>query len=174
MYHKNITISYILFRKYKGESIMKLNENVIIVADLGQLKAYRVSQVTRTQTGEALEAGAKASASLSLITDIDYIDAHKKQSDLVSDKNGSFRSSSGEPHEKHIENNKRILKNISDDIAKIIQDEAPKEWCLSFPKGTHKQLNELLNMQIKSTLKTSLSSDLTKVPKEKLLSHFSS
>ncbi len=151
---------------------MKLNDNVIIVADLGQLKAYRVSEVARKDTAEAGEPRPKATASLSLITDIDYIAAHQKEQDMLSDKGGNFDGSSGEQHDRSRENDKRLLKSICDDIESIINRESPKGWCLAFPKGTHKQLSELLPNSVKTTLKTALSSNLTKVPKDKILSHF--
>ena len=151
---------------------MNNNQNLIIVADLGQLKAYTVSVVRRKDTAETGEPVRKASESLTLVTDIDYINAHLKAGEQVSDKDGNFVGSNGEPHDRLKENDKRILKNICNDIEKIVTSESHQAWCLAFPKAKNRQLNEMLSQQVKKTLRKSISSDLTKIAKDKLLSHF--
>ncbi|WP_373031934.1 host attachment protein, partial [Sulfurovum sp.] len=65
-----------------------------------------------------------------------------------------------------------ILKQISADIASLIKQESPSQWHLAFPKATSKKLNEKLDPQVKQTLKKCVAADLTKINKNKLLSHF--
>lgn len=162
---------------------MNFDKSIIVVGDLGQLKAYRVSKVTGHDRQESMQVShaqhrgtEKTSNVLEMITDIDYIEPHKRNRDLVSDQMGQFGgrlgTSTGEPHNTGIEHEKRMLKSISDDIREIIEKESPETWYLAFPKETCKQLGDMLGPQISKTLKKSLPSNLTKVAKNKLLSHF--
>lgn len=158
---------------------MLQNGNIIIVADLGQLKAYRVTAVTGIDRQETMQVShanrkgtEKRTLNLELLSDIDYIAAHTRASEELSDKSGQFGASSGEPHNLKLEQARRGLKQIAEDIGTLLAKESPKAWHLAFPKETNRQLRELLENGVKASLGTNVASDLTKVRKEKLLSHF--
>jgi len=147
---------------------MKLNGNILIIGDLGELKAYRVGTAIRGINGK----DHKETTSLELITDLDYIQSHKKDDELVSDANGRFGNNVGEPHGSQQEQDKRTMKAISENIKSIIEKESPSSWHLAFPKETHNKLSEMLHDNIKKSLGKVIPLDLTKVSKDKLLSHF--
>ncbi|MCE9685890.1 host attachment protein [Shewanella sp. AS16] len=158
---------------------MNFNNSVLVLADLGQLKAYRVAHVQGIDRHEGAQVGhtqnrgtEKNTMVLDLITDIDYIDGHKKVSERVSDQAGRFRASNGEAHNLKSEQEKQMLKVISEDIRSIIEAESPSSWYLAFPKQAHKELQEMLNTSITHNLQKVVPSDLTKTAKDKLLAHF--
>lgn len=158
---------------------MNFDNTIIIVADLGQLKAYRVvtkigidRQGSMQVSNPSVSGSEKKSINLELILDIDYISAHKHISDEMSDKTGRLDISTGEQHNMLLEKDRRGLKQINNDIKTIVDKEAPSSWCLAFPKETNKQLTEMLDANIKKKLVKNLTSDLTKINKGKLLSYF--
>jgi len=146
---------------------MKLTKTLIIVADLGELKAYDLKEHKGI-----VEHDSKVSYSLELLTDMDYIDAHKKLHEVVSDEAGRFGHLRGEEHDVELEREKRTLKNVAHDIDRIVEEENPEELFLAFPKALNTQLVEKLNEQTKSVLSKNLALDLVKTDREKILSHF--
>jgi len=158
---------------------MNFNQSIIIVADLGQLKAYRVVTTTGIDPQESMQVShvnrsgnEKKSTNLELIFDADYLEAHTRVSEDMSDKTGRFKASTGEPHNMLLEKERRGLKQIADDINTLIAKEAPSKWCLAFPKETNPQLKKLLDVQLAQKLVKNIPSNLTKINKSKLLSHF--
>jgi hypothetical protein len=162
---------------------MKFNGTILIIGDLGQLKAYRVAGLSGMDRQDSAQVShmqhrgtEKESTVLELITDVDYVESHKKTDDLVSDQAGRFGgrlgTSMGEAHDTVLERDRRTLKAISEEIKTIIDKESPRLWHLAFPKDTHNKLVEMLSADIKKTLKKTVPSDLTKIAKNKLLSHF--
>jgi hypothetical protein len=158
---------------------MNFNDSILVLADLGQLKAYRVAEVLGTDRHEVSQVGhkqrrgtQKTSVALDLITDIDYLMSHRKTRELVSDQAGRFGTSTGEPHNVRTEHNKQTMKAISEDICSLIEKESPASWYLAFPKETHKALAGMLNERVKKNLNKVVPCDLTKTAKNKLLEHF--
>ncbi len=158
---------------------MNYNGHIIVVGDLGQLKAYRVSNITSVDRQETMQVShaqkrgtEKESTNLELIFDTDYLAAHSRISEQMSDKAGNQKNASGEPHNAALQQESSILKQISTDIASLIKQESPSMWHLSFPKATSKKLNEKLDPQVKQSLKKCVAADLTKIDRNKLLSHF--
>lgn len=173
---------------------MKFNGSILVLGDLGQLKAYRVEEVVGMDSQDKMQVShvhnrgtQKRSTVLDLITDINYIEPRKKTEDLLSDQAGRFRSSIGEahigtqagapsaigePHNRELERDRQTLKLISEDIKSLIEKESPASWYLAFPKKSHNELHAMLSEEIKKNLQKVVPSDLTKTAKEKLLSHF--
>lgn len=158
---------------------MKFYGHIIIVGDMGELKAYRVTSVTGIDSHESMQVShtqhrgtPKEAMVLETVSYIDYLAAHGKMSEHVSDKTGRFGNATGEPHNTGLEKENSILKQISDDIASIINKENPAQWNLAFPKANNHKLYDKLDPKIKKTLNKNLASDLTKIDKSNLLSHF--
>lgn len=158
---------------------MNYDGHIVVVGDLGQLKAYRVSKITGVDRLESMQVShaqnrgtVKESTVLEPLLDIDYLEAHGRISEQMSDKTGRKGNSTGEPHNSELAKEGSILKQISDDIAAIIEKESPSMWHLAFPKALNNKLNEKLNPQVKKSLKKNVAADLTKINKNKLLSHF--
>ena len=155
------------------------NGTIIVVADLGELKAYRVVVTKGVDPHETMQVShvnpmntAKQKAHLEQIGDRDYIGAHHRVHEEMSDKPGRFDVSTGEPHNMLAEKDRRALEALAGDINALIAQEQPAAWCLAFPKETNGQLKAMLDAAALGCLTENLAKDLTKTPKEALLSHF--
>ncbi len=168
---------------------MKFKGSIIVVADLGELKAYRVDEFIGTDRHESAEVShiqhhgtEKEATVLELVAHINYLESHGKSAEHVSDQAGRFGENmgasmgeaheTGEAHNTALERDRRILKAISEDIKTIIEKESPRSWYLAFPKDKHNKLGEMLSADIRKTLRKSVPSDLTKMKTSELLSHF--
>ncbi len=162
---------------------MKFNKSIIVIGDLGHLKVYRVVDVVEESGHETSEVShmkhhgiQKESITLESITDIDYIEPRKKENELKSDQMGRFAAgsgaSTGEKHNMKLEQDKQTLKAISEDIKTIIERESPPSWYLAFSKDTCNELESILDSGIKKTLEKVVPQNLTKIAKDKVLSHF--
>ena len=148
---------------------MKLEDTLIVVADLGELKVYKpVKHEAIVNGGHDL----KISWSLELLTDLDYIATHKKISDIVSDKAGNFKGVNVEDNKVEDEIEKRTLKDVAADIESVVEHEKPKKLFLAFPKEMHPSLMEELSAETKAIIAKNLQADLVKEDKNKLLAHF--
>ena len=159
---------------------MHKNGTIIIVADLGELKAYRVTVTQGVDPHESMQVShvnpmntEKTAAHLELITDRDYVSAHHRIVEEMSDKPGRVGGAkTGEPHNTLLEKDRRSVEAVATDINALIAGEAPEAWYLAFPKETNNQLTELLDAGTVKSLAKNVPQDLTKTPKEALLSHF--
>jgi len=160
-----------------------LLESLIIVGDLGELKAYKVKEETvinpkdNAQTSHKHNKGTLIDALRpELVTAVDFVEAHKKISDEVTDKEGNYKggfgSASGEPHNLKLEIEHRLLKEIADTIMKIVREQNPKKWHLAFPAEHHKALLDRIDPDVREKLGIDLSEDLAKEKPEKLLERF--
>ena len=143
----------------------------VVTVNRGELKVY----VANPRTLEA-EAGLKEDeVKLDLELDKDYIQAHKKLQDLVSDEAGRFKgdtqkngASIGEEHNLELEVQKRIYKDIANDLEEILK-EAPKRVFLTI---NEEFANEVLN-EVDKTLQEKIAKvikkDYVKLDKEELL-----
>lgn len=147
----------------------------IITVSMGELKVYQANP----RTLEA-EAGIKEyEVKLDLIQAEDYIAAHKRLGDIVSDDAGQFRNSDraggnftpksvGEDHNLEEEIAGRILREIAEDIDTIAsKSDAP--LFLTVPEPIEKELLDLLKEITKERLVKTLPKDYIKLDKETLL-----
>lgn len=158
---------------------MNPSTHLIIVADLGQLKAYRVDTVTGTDPHETMQVShanrtgtEKTATNLELFRDIDYVGAHTRTSESMSDKSGRFGSDSGEAHNSSLEKERQGLRQIASDIGSIVTEAGAQTWHLAFPKAHNNTLVEMLTPDIRNKMVQCLAADLTKVDKSELIGHF--
>jgi len=143
-------------------------DNVIVVADLGHFKAYGL-------TKEPME-----SPKLELLKSYDAIAANGKLSEKLSDGAGSFgekvgkggAKGYGEAHNLGLEIQKRLIKQIAENIGDIIKKGKCKRWHLAAAGTINKQIIANLEPDVKTKLDKNVLSDLTKVKKSKLLEYF--
>jgi len=146
--------------------------SLIIVADRGSLKAYRVDE-TPTR-----------GPSLRLIQAFDLTDAHGKLIDKVTDLAGRFPVSggAGERHANSIaertqletETDRRIHKQLADQIVKIIDRSGKEGWSFAAPAEIHGAIVDLLPRAARDRIVEHVKSDLVKIEPAKLPSHFRS
>jgi hypothetical protein len=146
--------------------------SLIIVADRGSLKAYRVDE-TPTR-----------GPSLHLIQAFDLTDAHGRLVDKVTDLAGRFPVSGGagghhassiaERTNLETENDRRIYKQLADQIVKIIDGSGKDGWSFAAPAEIHGAIVGLLPPAARNRIVEHVKSDLVKVEPAKLPAHFRS
>jgi hypothetical protein len=146
--------------------------SLVIVADRGSLKAYQVND-TPTR-----------GPSLKLIQAFDMADAHGKFSDKVTDFAGRFpvtenagrhrgAASIGE-RKLETEIDRRIYKQLADQIAKIVRQDGIEGWSFAAAPEIHGAIVDLLPVAVRDRIVEHVKSDLVKVEPAKLTSHFRS
>ncbi len=140
---------------------MEHNGKLIIVADMGELKSYKVRMITETNRYH-----------LELQSDLDYIAGRQSMSETLSDDRGRFGHKSGDDHGSEHEIEQRLLHKIADDISKVLASSQPASAYLAFPLKHHKELTSALSDRAQKALAKNIDADLVKCPVEELLSHF--
>jgi Protein required for attachment to host cells len=145
--------------------------SLVIVADRGSLKAYRV--------GETPTRG----PSLQLVQAFNITDAHGRLVDKVTDQAGRFpgRDGAGLQHggsiaETKLENetDRRIYRQLADQIAKVVKIDGIEGWSFAAPAEFHSTIVDLLPNDVRDRIVEHVKSDLVKVEPARLLSHFRS
>ncbi|HEY4281517.1 MAG TPA: host attachment protein [Chthoniobacterales bacterium] len=145
--------------------------SLVIVADRGSLKAYRV--------GETPTRG----PSLQLIQAFNITDAHGKLLDKVTDQAGRFsvRDAAGLQQgasiaETKLENetDRRIYKQLADQISKVVKTDGVEGWSFAAPAEFHSAIVDLLPNDVRNRIVEHVKSDLVKTEPAKLGAHFRS
>ncbi|ADV45309.1 host attachment protein [Nitratifractor salsuginis] len=162
----------------------ELLESLIVVGDLGEVKVYRVYEETVIDPKDDAHTSHKHNKGTliealrtELVRAADFVDAHRKISEEVTDKEGRYKAPhgsgvSGEPHNLQLEIEHRVLKEIADFIMKTIRELEPKRWHLAFPAEHNKELLDRIDPDVKTKLDVNIPEDLTKLKPEKLLERF--
>jgi len=146
--------------------------SLVIAADRGSLKAYQVNE-TPTR-----------GPSLKLIQAFDVTAAHGKLIDKVSDLAGRFpvtesagahRGAASIAESKlETETDRRINKELADQIVKIVNDSGKKGWAFAASSEIHSAIVDLLPGRVRKRIVEHVKSDLVKVEPAKLSHHFRS
>ncbi|MDA8431743.1 MAG: host attachment protein [Nitrospiraceae bacterium] len=143
-------------------------DRIIIAVDLGRFRAYRVTQ-------EILE-----SPHLKMIESYDSIEGRTKLIDKVTDTAGRFsRKASGtkvagypEQHNLALEEDKKIIKKIADDIEVLLSKNNSTEWYFAAPTEINGRIIERLSSEAKARLAKNVPANITKAKKADILSYF--
>jgi hypothetical protein len=147
-----------------------MDKIVIIVADLGRFKAYRV-------TRDSL----KISPRVTMIDSYDSIEGHGKLGDKLSDAAGRFSrgggkdevaQGSGERHNIGLETEKKIIKMIAKDIGAVVDSEKCEKWYLAAGEKINSQIVANLKPEVKAKLDKNIIANLSKINQFEILSHF--
>jgi Protein required for attachment to host cells len=147
--------------------------SLIIVTDRGSLKAYRVNE-TPTR-----------GPSLQLVQAFDITDAHGRLVDRVSDLAGRFPVTNGagahrgagsiaERTQLATETDRRIQRELADQITKIVSPNGKEGWSFAAPAEIHGAIVDLLPTAVRDRIVEHVKSDLVKVEPAKLISRFRS
>ena len=147
--------------------------SLVIAADRGSLKAYQVNE-TPTR-----------GPSLKLIQAFDITDAHGKLIDKVTDLAGRFpvtesagahrgAASIAERTQLETETDRRINKELADQIAKIVNESGKEGWAFAASAEIHSAIVDLLPDRVRNRIVEHVKSDLVKVEPAKLPNHFRS
>jgi hypothetical protein len=157
--------------------------SLIIVGDLGELKAYGVDEEIVINPKDNAQVSHKHNRGTlidalrpRLVTAVDFVEAHRKISEEVTDKEGNYKghfgSASGEPHNLKLEIEQRLIREIAETIMRIVRKEDPKVWHLAFPAEHKKELLDRIDPDVSTKLGTFIGEDLVKLKPEKLLERF--
>jgi hypothetical protein len=146
--------------------------SLIIVTDRGSLKAYRVNE-TPTR-----------GPSLQLVQAFNITDAHGRLVDKLSDLAGRFPVSDGaggrhansiaERTQLATETDRRIHKELADQIVKIVSLNGKEGWSFAAPAEIHAAIVDLLPSAVRDRIVEHVKSDLVKTEPAKLPAHFRS
>ena len=147
--------------------------SLVIVTDRGSLKAYTVSE-TPTR-----------GPSLQLVQAFNITDAHGRLVDKVSDLAGRFPVTEGagahrgpasiaERTQLATEMDRRIQKELADQIAKIVSKNGNEGWSFAAPAEIHAAIVDLLPSAVRERIVEHVKSDLVKIEAARLPDHFRS
>jgi hypothetical protein len=157
--------------------------SLIVVGDLGELKVYRVEEETVISPKDSAQVSHKRNRGTliealrpELVTAVDFVEAHRKISEEVTDKEGNYKgpfgSASGEPHNLKEEIEQRLIREIAETVMRIVRQEDPKVWHLAFPAEHKKALLDRIDPDVSTRMGTMVAEDLVKLKPEKLLERF--
>jgi hypothetical protein len=148
------------------------SSSLIIVADRGSLKAYKVNE-TPTR-----------GPSLQLVQAFNITDAHGKMSDKLTDMAGRFPVSDGgtgrhmnsiaERTQLETETDRRIYRQLVDEIVKVVKGDGAAGWSFAAPTAIHGAIVDLLPAGVRDRIVEHVKSDLVKIEPAKLHTHFRS
>jgi hypothetical protein len=152
--------------------------SLIITADRGSLKAYRVNET------------ANRGPSLQLVQALDFTDAHGRYQDKYTDQAGRFPTGEGasgvaagmgrhqnaasERQSLETENDRRILKQLAESVADVVKTEATEGWSFAAPSSIHSGIVDLLPQEVRNRIVEHVKSDLVKIEVANLPQHFRS
>jgi hypothetical protein len=145
---------------------------LIIVADLGLLRAYRKTQ-SATDRQPHLE----------LIDELKLEGAHQKLSDKVSDQAGRFPRgggaanisgdlSAGESLNTEAEQSRRLISQLAERINGLLAEDDVTHCSIAISGAIHKQLLEAIDPKARAKIGKVLASNLTKTDPQALAGHF--
>ncbi len=146
--------------------------SLIIVTDRGSLKAYKVSET------------ATRGPSLQLVNAFDTTEAHGRLQDKLTDQAGRFAAGTGgngihsgtaERTGLDTETDRRICKQLADNIAEVWKRETPGAgWSFAAPASIHSAVVDLLPSEVRGSIVEHVKSDLVRIEPVNLATHFRS
>jgi hypothetical protein len=145
-------------------------DKLILLADLGRLKAFRLSRDEMTTTPR-----------LDLIQDIQLVDAHGRLRDKVTDMAGRFPSgdstngagmSIGENHNLMLDMERRLVKQIGAGINEVVERAGGGPWYFAAPSTINQRVLDELKPAVRASMAKNVSADLVNVETSELIERF--
>ena len=121
---------------------------------------------------------------LQLVQAFDTTDAHGRYEDKLSDQAGGFpdgnagsgrhQNSIAERQGIETENDRRIFRQLADNIAEVVKREGTAGWSFAAPASIHSAVVDLLPAEVRDCLVEHVKSDLVKIELAHLTEHFRS
>ena len=149
-----------------------MKSSFIIVADRGNLKAFRVEKVPNGRPPR-----------LHLVQAFTVTAAHMKISDINTDLAGSFPVASGGTSqgrhqnsiaEQHldIEIDRRIVRQLAEHIDSVLKHEQPEAWSFAAPATINRAILAEIDQGFAKSLADNVQADLVKIAPDGILDHF--
>jgi hypothetical protein len=150
--------------------------SLIVTADRGSLKAYRVTETPNR------------GPSLQLVQAVDFTDAHGRYQDKLTDQAGRFPAGDGggqagsgrhmnaigERQALETENDRRIFRQLAESIADVVTTESVEGWSFAAPSPIYNSIVDLLPAAVRERIVEHVKSDLVKIEVANLPQHFRS
>jgi hypothetical protein len=144
--------------------------SLVVVADRGSLKAYRVDETPNR------------GPSLHLVQAFNITEAHGRLTDKLTDVAGRYAADGAGAHpgasiaETKLENetDRRIYKELADQISKIVKSDGFTGWSFAAPAEFHRAIVDLLPGDVRDRIVEHVKSDLVKIEPARLHTHFRS
>jgi protein required for attachment to host cells len=148
-----------------------MKNTLVVVADLGCLKAFK------------LENGTAQTPRLELIEQFDNPEAHNRLVERVTDQSGRFHRgaakptngnvmSDGERHNIELEQRKRFVRELARRLNSIARGKEIECCFLAASREINHQLVDELEPQVRAKIEKNLSADLTKLERAEILGRF--
>jgi hypothetical protein len=145
-----------------------MKNKLVIVADLGLLKAYRID--ITPQGTPRLEA----------LHELVLEEAHSRFSDRVTDLGGRHgapaqRSGCGpmsDDHNSKLEFKRRLIRRLADRIEQLVKEHATHGCWFAAPKEINQQMLSELSPLVRKRVQRNLACNLTKANPGEIVSHF--
>lgn len=149
------------------------SSSLVVLADRGGLKAYKVND-TPTR-----------GPSLQLVQAFNTTDAHGKLVDKVTDMAGRFAQAEGagmqrgqasiaERTQLDAEFDRRIYKQLADEIARLVKSDGVEGWSFAAPAEMHAHIVDLLPNESRDRIVEHVKSNLVRTEAAQLRQHFRS
>lgn len=152
-----------------SKEVQFMKNTLVVVADLGCLKAYRLENNHLQRTPK-----------LELVEHFENPQVHSHVVDQLSDQSGRFRPggatggamSGWEPHNYHLEQRKRYVRDLAQRLNTVASAPDIERCFLAASKEIGNQLVEQLTPQVRAKIQKLVPADLTKVDRADLLGYF--
>jgi hypothetical protein len=149
-----------------------MKNTLVVVMDLGCLKAYRLENNHAYSTPR-----------LELVEEFESADAHGKLVDKVSDLSGRFprrtgaahmaaAMSDGERHNIELEGRKRLVRQLAQRLNALLRNKEIERCLLAASREINHQLLDELEPQLRTKIEKNVPADLTKLERAEILRHF--
>lgn len=150
-----------------------MKSSFLIIADRGNLKAFRLEKVLENRPPR-----------LQLVQALALTDAHTKISDRNTDMAGRYagQTPSSQMQGKHqstiaekqleMEIDRRIVKQLAGHISDILRAEHPDSWCFAAPSSLNGAVLNALDGNFRQQVAENITADLVNADPTTLLGHF--
>lgn len=145
-----------------------MGDKMIVLADLGELKAYRIRR-------ELLQ----STPTLELIANMEFTESHGRFMDKYTDQAGRFPISGqpgpmgiGEQHNVDLERERRLIRTVAEKVNELLHKELPEYWSFAATAEINERILEQIEPEWRRKLVRNLYCDLVKADRKDLLERF--
>ncbi len=146
-----------------------MNNKLVVVADLGTFKAYKLEAESTHRTPR-----------LELIEEFNLVDAHGKLLDRLSDLAGRYHAPTlgkwatpwGERHNIQLERKRRLIRQLAQALADLLRRDGDHGCYLAAGKEINHQIIAELPREARAKIEKIVPCDLTKADKPEILRQF--
>ncbi len=137
-----------------------MNKALVVLLDKGHLKVYNLLKSKNNKKR------------INLVSSSENREAKQRLKDKISDQSGRFGIGNGENHNYKLEEEKRFIRHMADDINSLIKTNNYADWFFASEKSINNKILKLLDQDAKCCLKENIAADLINFHKTELITRF--